>query len=622
MTHSLVFLISLITGATALIAGAIVWTVLRLRTERRRGRAETYLLRWLTSEQNELLTRAGIPLRRQVADDGEECLAFDSARLHLALKQLRSRVVVTVPQKDKTVHELVLRPAATRNRQLRRLKVHLDGRIRHGKRGTLQLIRDAFLPSVQREIVVHVVNRNPAPIHDDKFHIFVQPSSRSGSVYAPVTLWGVPVEERSWRAATAHGGVPIIDEASGCSVAELAENCLYIHANVLDSGGSEYHLALLLRILQAADEELDVNTWLAEVISTVPDCRPAAAMGSSKSVFDHGFQGRLQSVVRSLVQAVLAPAAGRDVYIKHCQGTCEKPLDDGMFHIFLHSAPVGRACVQAPERLWGHRLIKRENSFLPSGRGLPIVEQPSGFAVGELVDNNLYIYPELVEYGTKSEARLLARLLTEVRRWMSNGTPSAVAERYVDECWSQIEGFLDNASKESTAAEARKAEEALRQALRVAQASEKDLYQLEASPSEELGREFDELCSIPKVLSVQVNDKVIVVTTDTLYCVDTRTRLRHEIGAFEIHIPTSSSSSILWFNRTRHVQVADKQKMQAPHVAFNGHACLGNTKDLFPMLINKRELATAVQLAIAFIESVNVDDRWGTHISKWPIAHS
>jgi hypothetical protein len=38
------------------------------------------------------------------------------------------------------------------------------------------------------------------------------------------------------------------------------------------------------------------------------------------------------------------------------------------------------------------------------------------------------------------------------------------------------------------------------------------------------------------------------------------------------------------------------------------------------MLIKKREFASAVQLAIAFVESVNTSDAWGKGISRFPEA--
>jgi hypothetical protein len=93
----------------------------------------------------------------------------------------------------------------------------------------------------------------------------------------------------------------------------------------------------------------------------------------------------------------------------------------------------------------------------------------------------------------------------------------------------------------------------------------------------------------------------------------------HEIGAFDIQIPTNGSSDIRWFNRTRKVD-GYREGMNAPHVWAAGNACLGNTEALFPKLTAKRDFASAVQVAVAFIEYVNVDDPAGKLIHHWPYA--
>jgi hypothetical protein len=141
---------------------------------------------------------------------------------------------------------------------------------------------------------------------------------------------------------------------------------------------------------------------------------------------------------------------------------------------------------------------------------------------------------------------------------------------------------------------------------------------LQAAPAEEIGREFDELTQLANVVGVKVEGDKIVVSTDVLYCVHPKTHVRYEIGAFDIHIDISRSI-VQWVNKTRKVAGGSGQ-MNAPHVDPHGNACLGNTKDLFPQLIHKREFASVVQLAIAFVEAVNVDDNWGAYIVNWPVA--
>jgi hypothetical protein len=68
------------------------------------------------------------------------------------------------------------------------------------------------------------------------------------------------------------------------------------------------------------------------------------------------------------------------------------------------------------------------------------------------------------------------------------------------------------------------------------------------------------------------------------------------------------------------IDLGNGYTMHAPHVNGGGTICLGNVKDQFPELIRNREYAAAVQLAIVFLESVNVDDNWGQCINRFPIA--
>jgi hypothetical protein len=162
--------------------------------------------------------------------------------------------------------------------------------------------------------------------------------------------------------------------------------------------------------------------------------------------------------------------------------------------------------------------------------------------------------------------------------------------------------------------------DALSKELTMARYTERGFYQLYDTPDLELGAEFDQMLTVRKVLDVKVTDTSMTATTDLIYCVDPRTRKTHEIGAFEITFPFDSTKDIRWKNLTRLVN-SDEENFNATHVNAKGHACLGTVKDVFPKLLANREYSTALQLAIAFLESVDTADRWGTHIHKWPVVY-
>ena len=136
---------------------------------------------------------------------------------------------------------------------------------------------------------------------------------------------------------------------------------------------------------------------------------------------------------------------------------------------------------------------------------------------------------------------------------------------------------------------------------------------------ERFGHEFDTLINHPKVTDVRVEGEVVKVFTTVLNCRHPQTKELHEIGAFRIEIHAGRPGYVLWKNLTRSVD-GGRHGMQAPHIDSQGRACLGNTADSFAQLIADYEFAQAAFLAIEFVESVNIGDAWGQHLSKWPLA--
>lgn len=128
-----------------------------------------------------------------------------------------------------------------------------------------------------------------------------------------------------------------------------------------------------------------------------------------------------------------------------------------------------------------------------------------------------------------------------------------------------------------------------------------------------LHQEYDRLLATAKVQRVEITDRVVHVFTDTIHCTDPRDDVVHELGRFRIDVYLHGT--IRWHNLDRQVD-----GFHAPHVKPTGEACLGNMADIIPQLIAKREFTVVATLAIAFVESVNINDGWGKNISQWPVA--
>lgn len=136
-------------------------------------------------------------------------------------------------------------------------------------------------------------------------------------------------------------------------------------------------------------------------------------------------------------------------------------------------------------------------------------------------------------------------------------------------------------------------------------------------------REFDALLATPKVTSVKITDSKIEIRTETLYCVDPRNDVEHEIGKFKIVIenPFEDDNSCVWIhNSSRQVSTENYPEMHAPHVFENGEPCWGNIEDTVSDLLSKIDLGMLVQIILQFLQNCNVNDSAGVGINKWPVS--
>ncbi|PZM83368.1 MAG: hypothetical protein DKT66_09415 [Candidatus Melainabacteria bacterium] len=599
----------------------------------RPGTPAQVFVRWLTEEQKEKLRLASIPYTQTSAGAGEDGVSFSPQSFARAKRLLKARVVEVFPSSGRAFEEAVLAFGERRDPALSGFRTEVAGSLkwydlkgRLNRRRLAALVDDALMPSVKKDIVVHLKNGQPAaPATDGKFHLYLfsTPQNLAGGVHPPQRLMGAQMSTGQTVFGASGTGVPIIEPNTNFALGELVDSNLYVHLDLVTRKNLKARAGLLLRILQQVHGELAADKFLEDLIASVKAENQAVenADTSEFRVEGEGITGRRLVVLSSLVREILTPVVNSNVIIRDCNGLNATPVNDGNFRIFMHSSPIGAPCLTAPERVWGHRMLKRETAFAPSAHGMPLIDD-NGFIVGEIVGRNLYLHMHYVHFGAKMEAALAAKLLLEVRKEVQGAVDAdnsvitrKVADHYVQECTRQ---FNAGKSKKVSASDLNTAQATFHEHLKGALLEEFDYLRLQAAPAEEIGREFDELTTLANVNGVRVDGNLIVVSTDVLYCVNPNTGLRHEIGAFDIHIDISTNM-IKWFNKTRKVP-GGNGNMNAPHVDPNGNACMGNTRDLFPQLIHKRELASAVQLAIAFVESVNVADNWGAYITSWPVA--
>lgn len=350
------------------------------------------------------------------------------------------------------------------------------------------------------------------------------------------------------------------------------------------------------------------------------------------------WDGQGQDRFKKTLTEILLPALqGKGVEVSVPHKKVVQPRETSDFQIFIWSSRSGSATLVPPQKIWGQEVACRDNSFSPTGEGVSFEDNLTGYSVGELIANTLYVHHDLVHEGCESELKIFRHLLQEVVAELTLSTAEKVEreakraeeaakrnrEAYILECHKRFEKTLNgtkDAIKQGHDRIAQLQQELVR-AIRETQGKELKLEQLQSAQCDQIERygvEYDRLLTVKKVKSVRISDGEVKVFTDTLFCTDPRSDLCHEIGAFEIRIPTNGSGGVRWFNLTRRVD-GYKDQQSAPHIWSDGSACLGNTQEIFPELIASYEFATVAMVAIQFVESVNTDDSAGKHIDRWPV---
>lgn len=354
--------------------------------------------------------------------------------------------------------------------------------------------------------------------------------------------------------------------------------------------------------------------------------------------------GKNQKGLLLVAEQVFVPFVQMDVVISSPRNVVA-PQNDGRFHIHLYSSPApcnnGAA---VPNTIWGLRVSCTTTAWPASRRGVAIYD--GSYAVAELVGgNNLYVHHDLANTGSIDEQHLFAELLQRVLSLInSKQSPEQARRLFIDECSQGILRYLPEALAVERAIAAqsppapgdaaptasspgprrtaleekiRKLNGDLSKLVREARLEELKLFRNEGMTPELFGEEYEALLKVKQVTDVRVEGGKIVVYTTTLKARDPRNHQLHEIGAFKIVLDPQRTSP-QWFNQTRLVN-ALFELQQAPHVWNSGNACLGNTEAIFADLFAQRQWSVAAQVAIRFIESVNlVNDRAGPYIVNWP----
>ncbi len=353
------------------------------------------------------------------------------------------------------------------------------------------------------------------------------------------------------------------------------------------------------------------------------------------------FNGNERDVFKKLTEKILLPVLDKGIVIKVPHGS---PLTDmaieeanqDKFTIYIWSQIEATPKLSfTPEKVWGIPVDCRDAPFTPTNEGMGLIyDEATDYVLGEVFSDCLFIHHDVVHEGSLNEFKLYRKILENTVEILSNPDARKAAidllvtrnmRNFTTLCLKGREEKIRNikAQLDESTNHVNNYTEKLTQAIRTRDGHLADLPRAKEAvdmQKADFEKNFEQLCNFADVKDVQVFPDRLEIFTDTLYCVDPRSKLNHEIGKFKIRINARGrDGSIRWYNLDRSIK-GYESRMQAPHVFPNGTPCLGSLEGVIPQYLAVYDFATLTQLAIAFIQSVNINDSAGAHIKRWPIA--
>lgn len=516
-----------------------------------------------------------------------------------------------------------------------------------------KILRDKLMPIVDREIVVMTDTGHwgVVPPKDDgknRFHIYtgavpkVEGSEKAHAQFNG-TILGFSTEMGYMRSSSSTG-IDIIDPQSGFSVAELAGenfNHLYFHFQAFRHLSERNSIAVFEKTIDLAAEQLKRN--IAELRQEADRPRGRINFHTENESNCHNAQQ-----IVNMIDRLLIPAAQKDVILHvFYDSDNHDPLSDGKFHIWTASSPTGN-CQEGnrskPKKIFGSS-TSDWNFFLSSGRGFEIIDEETGFAVAELIDDNLFLHSAFHRSNFPNGLQVIEKIFERTTLVMNLDQEKKDAyladlkakrfavsrENYVKACSQRIANSrLENTNNMAKAEQNIAAYQSrLIEAIRQAEEYRKMAAFFEAGNTEmedKFREEFATIMAMPEIEDVNVSDKYVNIFTKPIYLRGQCYKYNegkegyYDIGKFRIQINTSGTDhAVRFFNLTRKGK-GDNYNIHHPHVNSDNVPCLGNIGPTISELIAKYEYAILADILVQFLFSVNYEnDTAGMGLFKyWP----
>lgn len=334
------------------------------------------------------------------------------------------------------------------------------------------------------------------------------------------------------------------------------------------------------------------------------------------------FIGFSSANIRALVSKILAKKVENKTIVveggPNKRDVYHAVAKEGEFKIHLGYSPSDFDEWWYPRYCWGFKI---HDALLDTHTDYCIVEggehikTAEGDIVATLVNDDLYVYLNIIDYQSNEMLSILEKILLKIKPIKSEHI-SYSKESYVDLCKKNIDSF-----KHLTDQNLEKTKNALNEARELfvkANRSFDVLLKKSSSSSlkdvkDHFSKQYDMMIANPYIEKLGLTNTKIIAHTVNIDAVvnGSKRTAKYDIGKFKITIDIETGD-VKFTNYTRRVQGYNH-----PHIGVDGTPCLGSARISMAEFASYHEYGALLDMAIAFLLQINSFSTY-TELEQWP----
>lgn len=362
-------------------------------------------------------------------------------------------------------------------------------------------------------------------------------------------------------------------------------------------------------------------------LNILPEDRPAVPKYAVSSPED--FRGQGKDHFLSLVQHILSQTVQKpiELYVPHHTRRAERTTG-GTFQIYVWSAPEtggGHCTSNVPEKMWGHYVGCRDESFNYTGHGIALTHE--GYTWGELSKHSLYIYQDIVDRHTVDDLCIFAYMLKQAAELYASTDWSKIDEIKEEERLRAEQEVIRRMAKRTADRARKRAARTIKDLEAAIKTKQEEWFELnnqvavaKADLTEEgiedkfLG-EFNRLKDFEQIETARFEGNTLIVTTKPLNSHDRRNGNDYHLGPIEMKMSFGGYTSVYMKSLNK-----GRNRRTLPHCSEGaGEVCLGNISKELNSYTSNFEMLAAVSMMLSFIQNgVDTGDPWGRNLLNFP----